>query len=97
MREACGALYVRAGLALALVWGVVVKTTEDLEGGVALNTIFLAEVGLLSAVHLHKLDVLLLEGSGSFLVLGGEGFAVTAPGGEDCVRRVSVCVFRSSR
>lgn len=75
---------VRAGLALALVWSVVIETTENLECGVSLNTVLLAQVCLLSAVYLDKLDVLLFQGSGCLLVLGGEGLAVTTPGGEDC-------------
>lgn len=72
-----------SSLALATVGGDVVKALEDLEGGVALNAVILAEVSLLSAVDLGELDVLLLEGGGSLLVLGCEGLAVTAPGGED--------------
>lgn len=76
-----------SSLALALVRGNVVKAAEDLEGGVALNTVLLAEVLLLCAVDLHQLDVLLLEGGGGLLVLGGEGLAVATPGGEDCSDR----------
>jgi hypothetical protein len=45
---------------------------------------FLAEFGLFCAVDLGDLDVLLLEGGGSLLVLGGERLAVAAPRGEDC-------------
>lgn len=70
---------------------MVVKATEDLQGGVALNTKLLAQIGLLGAVHLNELDILLLQGGGSLLVLGGEGLAVTAPGGEDCSRGISGC------
>lgn len=70
-------------LALTTVGSDVVKTTEDLEGGVTLNAVGLAEVSLLSAVDLGEADVLLLEGGGSLLVLGGEGLAVAAPGSED--------------
>ena len=73
----------RSSLALALVGGDVVKATEDLEGRVALDAELRAEVGLLRAVDLGELDVLLLEGRGSLLVLGGQGLAVAAPGGED--------------
>lgn len=71
-------------LALTAVGSDVVKATEDLEGGVTLNAVGLAEVSLLSAVDLGEADVLLLEGGGSLLVLGGEGLAVAAPGSEDC-------------
>lgn len=71
------------GLALTLVGGDGVEATEDLEGRVTLNAMLLAQLGLLSAVDLGELDVLLLEGGGSLLVLGGKGLAVTAPRGED--------------
>lgn len=73
----------RSSLSLASVGADVLRTTENLERGVSLDTIFLAEVRLLSAVNLGKLDVLLLEGGSSFLVLGGEGLAVATPGSED--------------
>jgi hypothetical protein len=43
---------------------------EDLQGGVALDTVLLAEVSLNSAVDLGKLDTLLLQLAGSNLVLG---------------------------
>lgn len=76
---------VRAGLALALVGSVVVEATEDLQGGVTLNTESLTEVGLLSAIDLDQLDVLFLQGGGSLLVLGGESLAVATPRGEDCL------------
>ena len=81
-----------SSLALARVGSDVLEATEDLEGGVTLNAVVLAEVGLLSAVDLGESDVLLLEGSGSLLVLGGEGLAVTAPGSEDCREILSVAV-----
>lgn len=73
----------RSSLALASVGADVLSTTEDLEGRVSLDTVLLAEVGLLSAVDLCELDVLLLERGGSLLVLGSEGLAVTAPRCED--------------
>ena len=73
----------RSSLALATVGADVIRATEDLEGRVTLNTVLLAEVGLLGAVDLCELDVLLLEGGGGLLVLGGEGLAVTTPGSED--------------
>ena len=69
----------RSSFPLALVGADVVETTEDLEGGVALNTVGLAEIGLLCAVDLDELDALLLQCSGSLLVLGGERLAVTTP------------------
>lgn len=43
----------------------------------------LAEIGLLSAVDLGKLDALVLEGSGSLLILGSECLAVATPRGVD--------------
>ena len=79
----------RSGLALASVGSDVLKATEDLEGRVTLNTVVLAEVSLLSAVNLGELDVLLLQGGSSLLVLGGEGLAVAAPGSEDWRRAKS--------
>lgn len=72
------------GLALAAVGRDILGATEDLEGGVALDAVLLAQVGLLGAVDLDEGDVLLLERRGGRLVLGGEGLAVAAPGREDC-------------
>jgi hypothetical protein len=43
---------------------------EDLQGGVALDTLLLAKIGLDSAVDLGNWDVVLLQLSGSNLVLG---------------------------
>lgn len=79
---------VRGCLSLALVGRDVLRATEDLESGVALNTILLAEIGLFCAVDLDELDVLLLQGSGSLFVFWGEGLAVATPWGEDCVNAV---------
>lgn len=81
-----------SSLTLARVGRDVVGAAEDLEGGVALNAVLLAEIRLLSAVDLDELDVLLLEGGGSLLVLGSEGLAVTAPGSEDYRRPRSVFI-----
>jgi hypothetical protein len=78
-----------SSLALARVGSDIVKATEDLEGGVTLDALVFAEVGLLSAVNLGKLDVLLLESCGGLLVLGGEGLAVAAPGSKDCRKKLS--------
>lgn len=72
-----------SSLALARVGSDILKATEDLEGGVTLDALVFAEVGLLSAVNLGELDVLLLEGCSGLLILGGEGLAVTAPGSKD--------------
>ena len=72
------------GLALTAVGRDVVEATEDLQGGVALNTVLLAEFRLLCTIDLDELDVLLLECGGSGLVLGGERLAVAAPWCEDC-------------
>ena len=63
----------------------VLGATEDLESRVALDAVGLAEVLLLGAVDLGELDLLVFEGGGRFLVLGGEGLAVAAPWREDCV------------
>lgn len=83
-----------SSLALTSVGSNVLKAAEDLEGGVTLNAVVLAEVGFLSAVDLGELDVLLLEGSGSLLVLGGESLAVAAPGSEDYRGVMSVAGLR---
>lgn len=44
---------------------------ENLQGGVALNTLLLAKISLDSAVNLGNWDAVLLELGGSNLVLGG--------------------------
>lgn len=75
----------RVGLALTAVGRDVVEATEDLQGGVALNAVLLAEIRLLCAINLDELDVLLLQCGGSGLVLGSERLAVTAPWCEDCI------------
>lgn len=62
--------HVRIGFPLALVRADVVGATEDLEGRVAFNAVGLAELRLLCAVDLGKLDVLLLQGGGGLLILG---------------------------
>jgi hypothetical protein len=77
-----------SSLALARVGSDILKATEDLEGGVTLDAMVFAEVGLLSAVNLGELDVLLLEGCSGLLILGGEGLAVTAPGSKDCGKKL---------
>jgi hypothetical protein len=73
----------RIGLALALVGDNVLGSTEDLESWVALNAILLAKVLLLCAVDLGELNVLLLQGGGSLLVLGGKCLAVATPRSKD--------------
>ena len=73
----------RVGLTLTAIWRDAVEAAEDLEGGVTLNTVLLAEILLLCAVDLDELDVLLLQCRGSGLVLGGKGLAVAAPWCED--------------
>lgn len=73
----------RSSFTLTSIRAGVLKATEDLESGVTLNAIRLAKLGLLCAVDLGKLDVLLNQSSGSLLVLGGEGLAVTTPGSVD--------------
>lgn len=84
MRAWQGQCNIRSSFSLALVGSDVVKATEDLEGGVALHTVLLAEVGLFCAVDLDELDVLLLQSGGRLFVFWGEGLAVTAPWGKDC-------------
>lgn len=71
-------------LALAAVGGDIVKATEDLEGGVALDTVVGAELLVLGAVDLDELDALLGEGGSGLLVLRGQSLAVAAPGSVDC-------------
>lgn len=75
---------IRSCLPLATVWLDAVDATEDLQGRVTLDAMFSAEICLLCAVNLGQGNVLVLERGGGFLVLGGEGLAVTAPRGEDC-------------
>lgn len=79
----------RSRLALALVGGDVFKATEDLQGGVSLNAILLAQLRLLCAVNFDELNVLLLQGRGGLLVFWGEGLAVAAPWGKDWTSLVS--------
>jgi hypothetical protein len=71
------------GLALAAIGRDVLRAAEDLEGGVALDAVLLAEILLLSAVDLDERNVLLLQRSRSRLVLGRKGLAVAAPWRED--------------
>lgn len=81
MRRDCagnGVGNLRSSLTRALVSDNVVGAAEDLECRVAFNTIGLAQLGLLCAVNFGQLNVLLFESSGSLLVFGGQGFAVTA-------------------
>lgn len=70
-------------LARALVGRHVFGAAEDLEGRVALDAIFLAEILLGGAVDLCELDGFVFEAGRGFFVLGGKGFAVAAPGCED--------------
>lgn len=84
---------VRSSLALASIGGNVIRAAEDLESGVALDTVLLAKLSLFGAVNLGELDVLLLQRGGSLLVLGGKSLAVAAPGGEDC-EELSICAIR---
>lgn len=62
----------------------VVHATEDLESWVSLDALLLAKVGFLGTVNLCQCDSLLLQSSGSFFILGGQSFAVTAPRCKDC-------------
>ena len=78
-------MHIRLGFPRDAIGSDVVGATEDLEGGVALNAILLAQLGLLCAVDLDERDVLLLECCGRLLVLGRERLAVTAPRGEDWI------------
>jgi hypothetical protein len=65
-------------LARALVFAVL-AIAVDLKGRVALNALGLAEIGFLNAIDLGQLNVLVLEGGGSLLVVRGEGFAMSTP------------------
>ncbi|KAF5125953.1 hypothetical protein E5D57_010647 [Metarhizium anisopliae] len=72
-----------SSLALAIVGGDIVNAAENLEGGITLDAVLLAEFSFFSAVNLGELDVLFFQSGSSLLVFGGEGFAVSAPRGED--------------
>jgi hypothetical protein len=74
---------IRISFALAGVWRDGLGAAENLEGGIALDAIFLAKVLLLGAVDLDERNILLLERRRRRLVLGGERLAVTAPRCED--------------
>lgn len=56
---------------------------EELDGGVAADAVLLGQVGLLGGVDLRQSDLraLGLQLAGRFGVLGGQSFAVAAPGG----------------
>lgn len=62
---------------------MVVDTAEDLESGVSLDAVALAQLLLLGAVDLCEGNILVLELGGGLFVLGSEGLAVSAPGSED--------------
>jgi hypothetical protein len=62
---------VRLSLAGALVGRHGVLAAEHLQGRVSLDAMLLADVLLDGAVNLGQVDVLLGEGGGSLLVLGG--------------------------
>ena len=46
---------------------------------VSLDTLLLAEFGLIDTVDFGEFDTLLLEGGGGLLVVRGQGLAVTTP------------------
>lgn len=73
------------GLALSTVGRDILGATEDLEGGVALNAVLLAQICLLCAVDLDEGNVLLLKCGSRRLVLGSKRLAVAAPWREDLV------------
>lgn len=75
--------YLRSSLGCSLVWAVVIKATEDLEGGITIDVEGLAEIGLFCTVNFGKLDLLLDKSRGSLLIFGGKFLAVTAPGSVD--------------
>jgi len=85
------------GLAGTLVGLDIVGAAEDLESGVSLYAVALAQLLLLGAVNLCERNVLVLElGSGLF-VLGSEGLAVAAPGCEDWTKVSIVCAYGCER
>ena len=59
------------------------SATEDLQGRVAGDFLSLTQVLFGGAVDLSEGNALRLELGGRLFVLGGEGFAVTAPWRED--------------
>lgn len=71
----------------------IVEASEDLEGRITLDTVFLAQFRLLCAVNFGQRNVLLFQLCGSFFVLGGEGFAVAAPRCENWGRVSSIPII----
>jgi hypothetical protein len=69
----------------------IVGAAEDLESGVSLYSVALAQLLLLGAVDLGERDSLVLELGSGLLVLGSEGLAVAAPGREDWKNVSIVC------
>jgi hypothetical protein len=66
----------RRSLSCARIWGNIVWATEHLKRWVAFDAIALAEISLLCAINLSKLDVLLLQCGCGFFVFRGKCFAV---------------------
>lgn len=69
----------RRSFSSALVRLDVVKTTEDLDGRIAFDTVLLAQVGLDGTVNLGQGDVLLFQLCGSFFILWCQSLAVATP------------------
>lgn len=79
---------------------MVVRASEDLDGWVTLDAIIFAQVGLFCTVDLDEGDIFLFEGGGSLFIFGGQGFAVSTPGGEELCENevvtfneIDKCVF----
>ena len=70
---------VRWGFTSAGIWCDIVKTPEDLDCWITLNTVVFTQLCFLCAVNLDEGNVLFFKGSRSLLVLGCESLAVAAP------------------
>jgi len=79
------------GLTGRVVLGVRTIGAEELEGGESTDLVLVAEVAVLGTVNgSDNTGILSIEGKRSFVVLGGEGLAVSAPGGEELNKNLLV-------
>ena len=86
--------HIRWSFPCTAVRGDLVRPSEDLEGRVSLNTIVLAQITLLCAIHLHQWNVLLLQCRRSLLILGRKSLAVSAPWCKDYVDTLVMYFWR---